>query len=240
MPGYHSPTSDTSPGAPHQTEHSIASCFGCQNQTQTASDSDAPLFSYQTGESNSANSNSSLFPDESSASQLPSGLENAIDNYMRSVLRPEAFLTPGQPESHTSSPFWNSNIDPSLPPIGSSVSTDWLLKTSEYDLLIHSSEFPSTHSIILPVDCCSREFTKYAKYFSNSPSSLREPSSPRIPGHGLTIGCSVSIDFCPFDDWKPFSCYLSFILPRYISPSHASSLDMCLILWMEEGVNHAM
>jgi len=48
------------------------------------------------------------------------GLEAVIDQYMRSVLRPDAFL-PVHSQDQIGSPFWNSNIDPNLPTMTSSV-----------------------------------------------------------------------------------------------------------------------
>jgi hypothetical protein len=50
-----------------------------------------------------------------SISQLGLGIKSEadLDQYLRSVLRPEAFLTPPQPQGLIGD-FWNSNIDPNL------------------------------------------------------------------------------------------------------------------------------
>lgn len=47
-----------------------------------------------------------------------------MENYMRSMLRPEAFITPPQSmspppqaEESMSASFWDANIDPNLPPL---------------------------------------------------------------------------------------------------------------------------
>ncbi|KAJ5746117.1 hypothetical protein N7520_011299 [Penicillium odoratum] len=53
-----------------------------------------------------------------SSPPAPPGLD-AIDQYLRSVLRPEAFLPTIQSQGPTNSSFWNSNIDPSLPQMNS-------------------------------------------------------------------------------------------------------------------------
>lgn len=122
MPGYHSPTSETSMGTPQQQEKPMIGCFSCPSHRNGTYDSDVPLFGYTSGMANNTNSHGSLFPNDSST-QMPSGLESVIENYMRSILRPEAFLTSLEPEEQAGTPFWNSNIDPSLPQIGPSVCT---------------------------------------------------------------------------------------------------------------------
>jgi hypothetical protein len=60
---------------------------------------------------------------------FPAGFDFVIENYMRSMLRPEAFITPPQPLSSPaqgSEPmppaFWDANIDPNLPPLDLTVS----------------------------------------------------------------------------------------------------------------------
>jgi hypothetical protein len=57
------------------------------------------------------------------------GLDSVIEDYMRNMLRPEAFITPQQslsPPEQFQEPinasFWDANIDPNLPPLNPAVS----------------------------------------------------------------------------------------------------------------------
>jgi hypothetical protein len=59
-------------------------------------------------------------------SELPAGFETIIDQYMHSVLRPDAFLAysqsiPPQSSGALSPSYWSPSIDPQLPPLHSMV-----------------------------------------------------------------------------------------------------------------------
>ncbi|KAJ6144547.1 hypothetical protein N7470_008442 [Penicillium chermesinum] len=118
VPGYQSPTSETSAANPQENEKSLLSGVSDPNQPYGASNNDASLYSYPMG-MEPGHSHESLFPTESWVTQLPSGFEGMIEGYMRNVLKPEAFLIPVQP-AEQGPPFWNSNIDPTLSQIDSS------------------------------------------------------------------------------------------------------------------------
>lgn len=59
---------------------------------------------------------------QTSISQIGLGIdsETVLEQYLRSVLRPEAFLTPPQSRQQIDTSFWNSSIDPNLPSINTS------------------------------------------------------------------------------------------------------------------------
>lgn len=59
----------------------------------------------------------------------PQGVDPTVEQYMRSMLRPEAFITPLQslsvpapPEEPVTSSYWTDNIDHHLPPLDPAVS----------------------------------------------------------------------------------------------------------------------
>lgn len=108
-------------------------CFNCQNN-QLCDGQSSYFNSYITG------INHSPVSSVSSATGLrethsphmpfvPSGLDSVIEQYMRSILRPEAFITPPQSMSpplqaqdSMGSSFWDSHIDPNLPSLNPGVS----------------------------------------------------------------------------------------------------------------------
>lgn len=64
----------------------------------------------------------------------PLGLDSVIEQYMRSTLRPEAFITlpqslspPGLLEEPVTSSYWMPNIDPDLPLLDPAVSHSYSL-----------------------------------------------------------------------------------------------------------------
>lgn len=113
--------SRSTPGSPLAA---CSNCFSCQSGSGPCTN-DQPMYSYcNTGQA--ALSSAPLISPQCAASQMPAGFENIIDQYLRSVLRPDAFLTSSQsipPQSpETISPsYWSPNIDPQLPSLNSMV-----------------------------------------------------------------------------------------------------------------------
>ncbi|KAJ5587303.1 uncharacterized protein N7459_003068 [Penicillium hispanicum] len=110
VPDYHSPVTNPSAGTPSSADQSMimcSSCFNCQNQGQNCGNHGNSMYQYPTGMTQP------LLGSPASA-LLSNGLDTAIDQYLRSVLRPEAFITPPQPQENISSSFWGANIDPHL------------------------------------------------------------------------------------------------------------------------------
>ena len=115
LTGYRSPVASVNPGTPSGGDQIMmcSNCLNCQNRLQGSPASGNQLFNYSQG------SNMSLFGSQSSSSTPPPGLD-AIDQYLRSILRPEAFLPAAQEQGQISSSFW-SNIDPNLSAMNTSV-----------------------------------------------------------------------------------------------------------------------
>ena len=115
--GFHSPVPSTSSRTPTNADQAVvmcSNCYNCQNGAHASHSQSAPLYNY------SPSSSMGYFGPQSPPATVNPGLEAVIDQYMRSVLRPEAFL-PVQSQDQIGSPFWNSNIDPNLPTMSSSV-----------------------------------------------------------------------------------------------------------------------
>ncbi|KAJ6102522.1 hypothetical protein N7486_004949 [Penicillium sp. IBT 16267x] len=114
LTGYQSPVASVNPGTPSGGDQSLmcSNCLNCQNRVQGSPSSGNQLYNYSQG------SSMSIFNSHSSSSAPPPGLD-AIDQYLRSVLRPEAFLPAVPPQGQISSSFWNS-IDPNLPAMNTS------------------------------------------------------------------------------------------------------------------------
>ncbi|KAJ5897840.1 hypothetical protein N7504_008128 [Penicillium tannophilum] len=114
LTGYQSPVASVNPGTPSGGDQLImcSNCLNCQNRVQDSPASVNQLYNYSQG------SNMGLFGSQSSTHAPPLGLD-AIDQYLRSILRPEAFLPAVQAQGQMSSPFWN-NIDPNLPALNTS------------------------------------------------------------------------------------------------------------------------
>lgn len=117
--GFHSPVPSTSSRAPSTADQQVvvcSSCFNCQEQSHgSPSQSTGSLYNYPP-----TSTTMGLFGTQSATAGGPAGLDSVIDQYLRSVLRPEAFL-PVQSQEPLSSSFWTSNIDPNLPSISTSV-----------------------------------------------------------------------------------------------------------------------
>ncbi|KAJ5636222.1 uncharacterized protein N7484_009535 [Penicillium longicatenatum] len=114
LTGYQSPAASVNSGTPHAGDQSLmmcSNCLNCHNRVQGSAASGTQLFNY------SQSSNMSLFGSQASSSSPP-GLD-AIDQYLRSILRPEAFLPAVQTSGQMNSSFWN-NIDPNLPAMNTS------------------------------------------------------------------------------------------------------------------------
>ncbi|KAJ5803000.1 uncharacterized protein N7503_005450 [Penicillium pulvis] len=114
LTGYQSPVASVNAGTPSGGDQLMmcSNCLNCQNRVQDSPTSGNQLYNYSQG------SSMALFGSQSSPPAPPLGLD-AIDQYLRSVLRPEAFLPPVQAQGQVSSPFWN-NIDPNLPALNTS------------------------------------------------------------------------------------------------------------------------
>ncbi|KAJ5106976.1 Zinc finger C2H2 [Penicillium angulare] len=118
LAGFQSPVTSTSSRTPSAADQQVlvcSSCFNCQGGQAHGSphQSNNPLYNYP------PSSTMGLFASQSSTTGGPAGLDSVIDQYLRSVLRPEAFL-PTQSQEQLSSSFWGSNIDPNLPSMNSS------------------------------------------------------------------------------------------------------------------------
>ncbi|KAJ5697699.1 hypothetical protein N7488_011383 [Penicillium malachiteum] len=113
LASFHSPVASASPKvlATEQPVMICSNCFNCQNQANASPGQGPPLY-YPGG------SSMNLFGSQS-APGGQAGLEAIIDQYMRSVLRPDAFL-PVHSQEQLNPPFWASNIDPNLPTMNSS------------------------------------------------------------------------------------------------------------------------
>ncbi|KAJ6005836.1 hypothetical protein N7451_003780 [Penicillium sp. IBT 35674x] len=109
LAGYQSPVASVNPGTPSGGDQltMCSNCLNCQNRVQDSPASGDQLYNYPQG------TNMGLFGSQSLPSAPPAGLD-AIDQYLRSILRPEAFLPAVQAQGQMSSPCWN-NIDPNLP-----------------------------------------------------------------------------------------------------------------------------
>ncbi|KAJ6036890.1 hypothetical protein N7540_001169 [Penicillium herquei] len=114
LAGFQSPVASPNSKLP-AAEHPVmicSNCFNCQNQAN-ASPGQGPSLYYP------ASPSMNLFGSQPPSSGGHAGLEAMIDQYMRSVLRPDAFL-PVHPQEQLNPPFWTSNIDPNLPSMNSS------------------------------------------------------------------------------------------------------------------------
>ncbi|KAJ5527189.1 hypothetical protein N7513_011348 [Penicillium frequentans] len=112
--GYQSPVASVNAGTPRGGDQLMmcSNCLNCQNRVQDSPASGNQLYNYSQG------SNMALFGSQSSPPAPPLGLDT-IDQYLRSILRPEAFIPAIQAQGQVSSPFWN-NIDPNLPALNTS------------------------------------------------------------------------------------------------------------------------
>ncbi|KAJ5973366.1 hypothetical protein N7481_010576 [Penicillium waksmanii] len=111
----------STPGSPLAA---CSNCFSCQSGSGPCTNNQ-PMYSYS-NTSQEPLSSAPLISPQCVTSQMPAGFETIIDQYMRSVLRPDAFLASSQsipPQSSgTISPsYWSPSIDPQLPPLHSMV-----------------------------------------------------------------------------------------------------------------------
>lgn len=97
---------------------SCAGCMNCHHQSQSCTGGH-PLYHYSNPMNPSAVSGMPMLSPQSTPSP---GFDSAVDQYLRSVLRPEAFLSSHQPQETINTSFWASHIDPNLPPMNPSVS----------------------------------------------------------------------------------------------------------------------
>ncbi|KAJ5690315.1 hypothetical protein N7462_004707 [Penicillium macrosclerotiorum] len=100
--GFQHVESNGSATSPDSTDSALvpcSQCFGCQNNQGCINA--GPFYSYSNTMSHGSISSVSsvpLFAPQSPHSPLPSsGLDSVIDQYLRSVLKPEAFITPPTP-----------------------------------------------------------------------------------------------------------------------------------------------
>ncbi|KAJ5939224.1 hypothetical protein N7466_002358 [Penicillium verhagenii] len=110
LTGYQSPVASVNPGTPNagdQLMNMCSHCINCQPRLHGTHNNGNQLYSYSPG------SGLGLFSSQSSQSGPPPGFE-AIDQYLRSVLRPEAFQPLSNPQEQMNSSFWPPNIDPNL------------------------------------------------------------------------------------------------------------------------------
>ena len=121
IPGFHSPATNASTGTATSAEPSIMGCFNCQSHSQPCIQH-LPFYQYSSGMTPSSVSSVPLLSPQSTAVPMMRGFDSAMDQYLRSVLRPEAFITPPQPQENIESSFWGSNIDPNLSQVNPSVS----------------------------------------------------------------------------------------------------------------------
>lgn len=89
-------------------------CFDCQHHDGSYTGSPS-LYSHPISHSTPI-SNTPLFPTQDPAPQIPAGFETIIEEYLRRVLKPEAFLSspelfPSQPNQTASSSYWTANVN---------------------------------------------------------------------------------------------------------------------------------
>ncbi|KAJ5159953.1 uncharacterized protein N7482_006957 [Penicillium canariense] len=125
---------NNSAGASRTLEPQVpcSQCFNCQN-SQLCEDQSAYINSYINGmdhspESSVSSASGLLATHSSHPSFVQPGIDSVIEQYMRSILRPEAFITPPQSlspplqaQEPMDSSFWDSNIDPNLPSLNPGV-----------------------------------------------------------------------------------------------------------------------
>ncbi|CAI7627106.1 unnamed protein product [Penicillium pancosmium] len=109
---------------PESSLAACSNCFGCQSGSGPCTN-DQPMYSYS-NTAQEALSSAPLISPQCVTSELPAGFETMIDQYMHSVLRPDAFLAysqsiPPQSSGTLSPSYWLPNIDPQLPPLHSMV-----------------------------------------------------------------------------------------------------------------------
>lgn len=63
--------------------------------------------------------------DHTASNVSTAGPETDIDQYLRNVLRPGAFLTPPQRQEHFHTSLWNGQIDSNLPQISPATCVPW-------------------------------------------------------------------------------------------------------------------
>lgn len=124
FPSFQSPPTSARTATPSSTEQSMMlsspECFRCQHRPQAAVN-ESPLYNYPPGMSHTPVPNVGLgISPPCSTSTVPAGFDTAIDQYLRSVLRPEAFLSPFHAQEQVTPPFWNSSIDPNLSQVNAS------------------------------------------------------------------------------------------------------------------------
>lgn len=112
LPGFQSPPPSAGTTTSSNADQSMlysSPCYDCQHHDQGAMNSNT-LYNYPTSMG------------QTSISQIGLGIhsETVLEQYLRSVLRPEAFLAPHQSQQQIDTSFWNSNIDPDLPSINTS------------------------------------------------------------------------------------------------------------------------
>ncbi|KAJ5098389.1 Zinc finger C2H2 [Penicillium argentinense] len=96
-------------------------CYNCQSRTGPCVNVQ-PIYFYPSTPQPPLSS-APLLPSQFATSQGPVAFETSMDQYLRSVLRPEAFLPTPQPLSSSpkqeqpGSAHWASIIDPQLPPL---------------------------------------------------------------------------------------------------------------------------
>ncbi|KAJ6108708.1 hypothetical protein N7512_008545 [Penicillium capsulatum] len=116
LPGFHTPGTSPSAGTTSSVEHPA---MNWQSQSSNQ------LYNYQAPMSANAVSSVQMLSPQSAPSPMTPAFDAAIDQYLRSVLRPEAFLPAHQSQEAIDGSYWGSNIDPNLPrPINNTLPTN--------------------------------------------------------------------------------------------------------------------
>lgn len=127
MPAFQSIRESIETEPTHASETSLVSCstcFNCQSRAGPCTNAQ-PIYSYPNA-NQAPLSSAPLLPAHCAPSQIPAGFETIIEQYLRSVLKPESFLSSPQsvssqlPET-ASSTYWTPNTDPQLPPLNAMV-----------------------------------------------------------------------------------------------------------------------
>lgn len=113
-------------------------CYDCQHHTQNVVTSNS-IYNYP------------LNMGQAPLSQIGLGIgsDTALDQYLRSVLRPEAFLAPPQSQAQIDSSFW-SNLDPSLPMVNpssfqdSTIYSPWTSAADSISTTVTAHSLPCT------------------------------------------------------------------------------------------------
>lgn len=124
IPRFQSPPTSARTATPSSTEQSMmlssSECFCCQHRTQAAVN-ESPLYNYPSGMSHTPVTNMGLgISPPCSTSTVPAGFHTAIDQHLRSVLRPEAFLSPFPAQEQVTPAFWNSSVGANLSQVNAS------------------------------------------------------------------------------------------------------------------------